>query len=372
MLNRISRRSILAAPWLNYAATTGGRWSAKKAKQWYARLPWLVGANYTPASAINQLEMWQRESFDLARIETELGWASGLGMNTMRVFLHNLLWENDRAAFVERIDRFLGVCATHRIRPMFVVYDSVWHPQPKWGTQRAPTPGVHNSYWVQSPGAEILASDSLWGAQEDYVRGIIGRFRDDSRILAWDLWNEPDNDNANSYKTIELVGKGEVVARRLTDVFRWARAAKPEQPLTVGLWLNSDWSKLEKLNPVERISLENSDILSFHNYNDAAEFEKRAIWLKRFGRPVLCTEYMARGNKSTFEVILPVAKKHRVAAMNWGLVQGKTQTHLPWDSWKQPYVDREPAVWFHEVFRADGTLYRPEEGELIRRMTGAK
>ena len=112
-----------------------------------------------------------------------------------------------------------------------------------------------------------------------------------------------------------------------------------------------------------------SDVISFHNYDEAEEFEKRVNWLMRYQRPLLCTEYMARGNGSTFQGSLPIAKKYNVAAFNWGLVAGKTQTHLPWDSWQKPYVDREPAIWFHEVFRQDGTPYRAEEVELIRKLT---
>jgi hypothetical protein len=83
---------------------------------------------------------------------------------------------------------------------------------------------------------------------------------------------------------------------------------------------------------------------------------------------LICTEYMARGNGSFFEGSLPIAKLHHVAMINWGLVQGKTQTNLPWDSWQKPYVDREPSIWFHEVFRTDGQPYQPEEAEFIKRV----
>jgi len=121
---------------------------------------------------------------------------------------------------------------------------------------------------------------------------------------------------------------------------------------------------------IERIQLDNSDVISFHDYNDPASFEKRIRSLQRFKRPILCTEYVARGNKSTFEGSMPVALKYGVAVYNWGLVQGKTQTHLPWDSWQRPYTGgREPEVWFHEVFRNDGTPYRAAEVELIRKLT---
>ena len=117
-----------------------------------------------------------------------------------------------------------------------------------------------------------------------------------------------------------------------------------------------------------KIQLEMSDVVSFHNYDKAEEFEKRILWLQQYHRPIICTEYMARGNGSTFQGSLPIAKKYHVAAINWGLVAGKTQTYLPWDSWAHPYTDREPAVWFHEIFRTDGTPYRQEEADFIRKL----
>ena len=79
---------------------------------------------------------------------------------------------------------------------------------------------------------------------------------------------------------------------------------------------------------------------------------------------------MARGNGSTFDNSLPIAQKYHVAAINWGLVAGKTQTWLPWDSWDRPYVRTQPTVWFHEVFRQDDTPYRQHEVDLIRQLTG--
>ena len=188
-------------------------------------------------------------------------------------------------------------------------------------------------------------------------------------VLAWDIWNEPDNLNNSSYGSLEPANKKELVLALLPKVFAWARPAKPSQPLTSGVW-EGDWSSPDKLSPMAKVQLDLSDVVSFHNYDAAPEFEKRIQWLEPYRRPILCTEYMARGNGSTFESSLPVARKYKVAAMNWGLVAGKTQTFLPWDSWQKPYTDREPAIWFHEVFRTDGTPYRPEEVQFIRRITG--
>ena len=351
---------VLAVP----SAQTA-RWSEEKANAWYAKQPWLVGSNYVPASAINELEMWQADSFDAAAIDKELGWAEGIGMTTMRVFLHDLPWQQDAAGFRARIDRFLDIASTHHIRPLLVLFDSCWDPNPRLGKQREPRPGVHNSGWVQSPGAAALQDATQYPRLEAYVTGVVGRFGRDDRVLGWDIWNEPDNTNGSSYGRQEPANKIELVLGLLKNAFLWARAANPEQPLTSGVW-QGDWSAPEKLSATNRLQLQMSDVISFHNYDRPPEFERRVGWLERYHRPILCTEYMARGNGSTFQGILPVAVKHGVAAYNWGLVAGKTQTFLPWDSWQKPYVDRAPAVWFHEVFRTDGTPYRPEEIEVIR------
>ena len=357
--------------WLLLAATVlaqTGRWSEQQARDWYGRQAWLVGSNYNPASAINQLEMWQADSFDPKRIDLELGWAASLGMNTMRVYLHDLLWQ-DPEGFKRRLDQFLTIATKHRIKTIFVLFDSVWDPDPKAGKQRAPRPGVHNSGWMQSPGRAVLQNPSEYPRLEAYVKGVVGAFARDQRVLAWDIWNEPDNLNPGSYEKLEPKNKVELVLRLLPQTFAWARAANPQQPLTAGVW-KGDWSTPEKMTEMDRLQIELSDVVTFHNYDSPSELEKRINWLKRYNRPLICTEYMARGNGSFFFGGLMVGKVHNVGMINWGFVQGKTQTHLPWDSWDRPYVDREPSIWFHEVFRNDGTPYIPEEVEFIKRMTG--
>lgn len=338
------------------------RWTERAAEAWYARQPWLVGSNYIPATAINELEMWQADTFDPQRIDLELGWAESLGLNTMRVFLHDLPWEQDANGFQKRIDAFLAIAAKHHIRPVFVLFDSCWDPRPHLGKQHEPTPGVHNSGWVQSPGAEALKDPKQYPRLESYVKGVVGAFGRDRRVLAWDVWNEPDNKNESSYSG-EPKNKEELVLALLPRVYAWAREEQPIQPLTSGVW---KWSLNGELTAVEKIQLELSDVISFHNYDNRQEFEKRIVWLQKYHRPILCTEYMARSNGSTFEGSLPVAQKYGVAAINWGLVAGKTQTYLPWDSWQHPYTDRQPQVWFHEIFRTDGTPYSAKETKFIR------
>ena len=345
------------------------RWTEKEAADWYSKQPWLVGSNYIPADAINELEMWQANTFDAKRIDLELGWAEAIGLNTMRVFLHDLLWQQDPAGFQKRIETFLQIASKHHIKPLFVLFDSCWDPEPRLGKQRAPRPGVHNSGWVQSPGAKALQDPTQYPRLEAYVKGVVGAFAKDERVLGWDVWNEPDNGNGGSYTELEPKNKNELVIALLPRAFAWARAAHPMQPLTSGVW-KDDWSVPEKLGPGAKIQIEMSDVISFHSYDKPEVFEKRVLSLKQYNRPILCTEYMARGNGSTFQGSLPIAKKYNVAAINWGLVAGKTQTYLPWDSWQHPYTDREPAIWFHEIFRTDGTPYSAEETEFIKQMTG--
>lgn len=343
-------------------------WSKEKANEWYKKQGWLVGCNYIPHTAINELEMWQADTWDPATIDKELGWAEGLGMNTLRVFLHDLLWQQDSQGFLKRLNEFLAICEKHHIRPMLVLFDSVWDPNPQLGKQRDPVPGVHNSGWVQSPGLAAMGDETQYPRLETYVKGVVGALANDPRVLCWDVWNEPDNINAGRDPNADA--KMAQLQKLLPAAFGWARSAKPSQPLTCGVWkINLD--NFTGYNTIEKIQLEQSDVISFHNYGDAASFNKSIALLKSYERPMFCTEYLARGFKSTFESILPLGKQNKVAMINWGFVKGKTQTHLPWDSWEKPYINgREPAVWHHEIYYPDGKPYSEQEVKLFKKLTG--
>ena len=365
------RALLWLAALLAFAAPAHARdlWSKADAQRWSSTQPWPVGSNYTPATAINQLEMWQAETFDPATIDRELGWAERLHMNTMRVFLHNLLWERDARGFKVRMNVFLAIAAKHHIRPVFVLFDSCWDPNPVAGPQHPPIPGVHNSGWVQAPGAARLADVAQYGKLEGYVKDVVGSFGHDSRILAWDVWNEPNNGGGGNYGATPE--KPKLIAALLGHVFDWAQSVDPVQPLTSGVWIGDHWDDTATLDPIERIQIARSDVLSFHDYSWPETFEARARQMLSYGRPVLCTEFMARGAGSTFDGSLPIGKRLNIGMINWGFVDGRTQTRLPWDSWKKPYTYDKPQVWFHEVLRADLTPYRPAEAALIRRLAAA-
>lgn len=339
-------------------------WSEQQANSWYAVRPWYVGSNFLPSTAINQLEMFRKEDFDPATIDREFGYAASLGMNVMRVYLHDLLYEHDAKGFKSRLDKVLQLAAKHNIKLLLTIFDSCWDPFPVWGKQRQPKPFVHNSGWVQSPGKNILLDPSQYIKMEEYVKWLIGNFKNDTRILAWDVWNEPDNLNDPAYVKSEPANKAEIVAALLKKTFEWARSQNPSQPLTSGVW-SGKWETDKDLKPIEKVQLAESDIISFHCYDSPKDFESRIQHLKRYNRPIVCTEYMARPFGSTFQSFLPIAKKYKVAMINWGFVDGKSQTIYPWDSWTKTYTS-EPPLWFHDIFRKDGTPYKKEETDFIK------
>ena len=358
---------VAATACSGWGQSSPARWPVEKANAWYAQQPWLVGANYIPSNAINELEMFQAATFDPAINDRELGFAESIGMNTARVFLQDQLWEQDPDGFKQRLNTFLAIAAKHHIRPLLVLFDSCWETDPHLGPQHPPIPGVHNSGWVQSPGKERLMNAADEPQLKAYVMGVVGAFAKDDRILGWDVWNEPDNGGGDV--AADVPAKVKRVDELLPKAFAWAREAGATQPLTSGVWAG-DWSDPAKESATTKIQLAESDIITFHNYGWPEEFEARIKELEPLGRPIICTEYMARGAGSTFDGSLPIAKQYHVGAINWGLVNGKTQTNLPWDSWQRPYVLMQPTIWFHDVFHTDGTPYRQHEVDLIRALTG--
>jgi hypothetical protein len=326
-------------------------WPAAKANAWYAQHQWINGSDFIPSTAINQLEMWQATAFDPKTIDQQLGWAESIGFNTMRVFLHSVAWKADPAGFKNRVDQYLTIAQKHQIQTIFVFFDDCWNPNPKPGKQPEPKTGIHNSGWMQDPG-RVINNEADYEELHKYVADVLHRFGHDNRILLWDLYNEPGNSN-----------KKEASLPLLTKVFAWAREAAPQQPVSAGIWA-WDYEKLDAFQ------IQNSDVITYHDY-EIPEWHHRVIQLlKAYGRPIICTEYMARPKNSTFENTLPMLKSENVGAINWGLVEGKTNTKYAWDT-PMP-SGGEPKLWFHEVFKKDGSPYKQEEVDLIKKLNDKK
>ena len=329
------------------------RWTEERAWQWHNENGWMVGTNFNPSTSINQLEFWQEDTYDQETIERELEWSAELGMNMHRVYLHNLLWDQDSIGFLKRVDTYLEISESKGIKTLLVLLDDVWHPIPKLGNQPEPIPFVHNSGWVQAPGSKILGDSSRHNELKNYIKGVITHFSDDKRVMGWDLYNEPDNVSPDDPKYPE---RGPEVKEKhiyslslLKKTFRWAREVNPSQPLTVGLWKDPvTWRNIDSLSAIDRFAISNSDVISFHAYGSLEETMKKIEDLEQFNRPLLCTEYLARGEQNTFQVILPLFKEKEVAAVNWGFVARKTNTVCPWSSWQVEF-DSLPKIWHHDI-----------------------
>jgi hypothetical protein len=322
------------------AADVAGRWPADKAREWYEKQPWLIGCNFLPSTAVNDVEMWQAETFDPKTIERELGWAHGLGFNTVRVFVNYVVWKADAEGLKKRLDQFLAIADRQGVKTVVILLDDCFKQNPHAGKQDEPIPGVHNSQWVASPGARMVDDTRTWDDLERYVKDMVKTFAHDRRIVVWDLYNEPS-------RSLPLV----------EAAFRWARQAGPDQPLTTCVYGGScDPKRLAEI----------SDVVSFHCYGPLADMKKAVEQLAAAKRPLLCTEWMCRPN-SRFETHLPYLKEHKVGAWSWGLVAGRTQTYFPWGS---PQGAAEPKLWFHDIFRADGTPFDAGEVRCIRMATG--
>lgn len=330
--------AALLLPLLGRAADAPAPWPAEKANQWYAAQPWMAGCNFLPSTAVNDVEMWQAESFDPATIERELGYAHGLGFNTVRVFLNYVVWEADADGLKKRFGRFLSMADAQGIRVMPILFDDCFKPEPRVGRQEEPEPGIHNSQWVRSPGVRRVADQAGWPKLERYVKDMVGAFTQDRRVVIWDLYNEPAK---SSLPLVEAT-------------FRWAREANPSQPLA-SCWVAEPFS----------------DLVNLHDYRPLPALKKEVERARKSGRPVIVTEWMARTQDSRFESHLPFFKEEKIGCWTWGLVAGRTQTYFPWGH-KPGQPGEEPPVWFHDILRKDGKPYSEAEAALIRKLTGAE
>jgi hypothetical protein len=334
--------------------TSAQKWSVEKSNDWSKTHAWASGCNYQPATAINQLEMFQAATFDPKTIDKELGWAEGLGLNTMRVFLHHVAWTSDKDGFKNRLNQYLQISSKHGIKTIIVFFDDCWNDSYAPGKQPEPKKGVHNSGWVRDPGSMIHSHPDSLPMLESYVKDMMTTFKNDKRILLWDLYNEPGN-NGNVNKSLPL----------LKAVFSWARAVAPSQPVSSGVW-----NYTEAFNELNKFQLENSDVITYHHYGYIDAHLKKVKELKKYGRPVICTEYMSRRSGSLFQVIMPMLKQQGVGAINWGFVSGKTNTIFAWDT---PIADgKEPELWFHDIFRQNGVSFSEDEVRVIREVTGKR
>ena len=292
--------------------------------------------------------MWQAETYDPTTIDRELGWAENIGMNTMRVFLHNLVYGAGSEG-IREAHRWVS----RRLRRVTIYGRSLCFSTPagiriqNWDRSFRRCQGCTTPVGCRHPGPDVLEDPTQVPRLEQYVKGIVGTFANDSRVLAWDMWNEPDNGNDSSYERRSEKQKRDY-ARALAAGLCMGSFGAPTQPLTSGVW-HGDWSSTAMMTPLPNPD-EQSDVVSFHNYGWPEDFEAHVKMLEQFHRPLICTEYMARGAGSTFDTVLPVAHENHVGAINWGLVQARARRFFPGIHGNTRMPPIKPPIWFHDGF----------------------
>lgn len=334
---------------LLYAQKPATQWTPEQAWEWYDQQPWYVGFNYIPANAINYTAMWDKTSFSPDVIDKELELASRTGFNCARVVLQYVVWEDDPAYFKNTFEQFLAICDKHGIKVMPTFFDDCvfgMNRDPRIGVQFEPFEGWYAWAWSPSPGHSMVVDSTTHPKLERYVKDVMTAFREDDRIFVWDLYNEPTNG-----------GLGDVSLPLVRKVFRWAREVNPSQPITIAYWYDN--------KALEDIIFANSDIITFHSYDPKEKVEALIKKLKKHKRPIICTEWLNRPRGSVVKSMLPLWFEEKIGALHWGLVNGKTQTHLPWGH--RP-GDPKPEVWQHDLYHNNLKPYRIEELNLFEQL----
>ena len=333
---------------LVFAQNTAQRWSEERVWAWYNNQPWYCGFNYIPAYAINYTAMWDKTTFDAVAIDKELALAERSGMNSLRAVLQYAVYADDPQYFLKTMDQFINICAKHHIKFIPALFDDCSFgikSDPAVGRQPEPVKGWYAWAWSPSPGHSMVVDTATHPLLEKYVKAVINRYKNDQRILMWDLYNEPTNG-----------GLGSATFPLLKKVIVWARDIDPAQPLTIGIF-----DQNQRLND---IILAASDVVTFHDYGNKETVIKTIENLKKHNRPMINTEWMNRPQKSIVSEILPVFYQYKVGCNLWGLVNGKTQTDLPWGH--RP-GDPVAKVWQHDLYHGNYQPYQVNEIDMIKK-----
>ena len=349
-----------------------GIWSREQACDWYNNRPWLRGCNFMSSIDANRVEQWQELDFEehMKVADAELKLAADTGFNTIRLVMEIAVWDAEHDSYMKHLEHYLETAWKYGISSMIVFgndcmppKDENWKPV-KTGVQTCDW-GYHGGRKYSQHGRFAQMGYHLLDEPEyehkfyDMEAEIIDKYKDDPRVCIWDLYNEPGNSHRDS-----------VTMPHLKKYYETAWEIRPSQPLTSGAW--RDLTKgYGGLSEVEKYVLDNSDIISFHNYGDYLTNIKILRFLKTLGRPIICTEWLCRGLHNTVQEIYPLFYLEKVGCYNWGFVAGKYQTYEPWESIWADYAaggarDFDFTKWFHDLYRPSYRPYDPHEIDLIK------
>ncbi len=347
------------------------KWTKERAWEWYNNRPWIRGCNYMSADCANRIDQWQSYGFEerLETTEKELALMAELGYNSVRLILEFIVWDEEHDSFLERFERYISLCSKYGISCMIVLANDCMRPKGlevnslgeqkvDWGYHGGRKMSQHGK--LSGMGHHVLDEPDKAPRYFEMVREIVERYKDDERIIMWNIYNEVGNSH-----------RWQVSMPNLKKIFEIVREIDPIQPLTCETFSLGE-GEIEDITEVEKYALEQSDIISYHNYG-TYDINIRIIKkLKRYGRPVLCTEWLARCLDNNIQEMFPLFYLEKIGCYNWGFVAGKYQTYEPWNSVWENY-DENPDLkwdftkWFHDLYRPNHRPYDPKEIEIIKR-----
>ena len=357
------------------------KWREERAWQWYNSRPWIMGCNHVTGSVRNRIEMWQDETFaeSLRKTEREFELAARTGFNAIRVMLPFFVWKHQREKFLEHLKEYVECASRNGLGVMIVLFNDCLIPKriadrtppPKFGPQPDPDWGYHGGTKVTPfDGSREVGwwdgdDPAIWPEKEAYVRDLVGLFGRDERILMWDIWNEPGNNNRET-RSLPLMEK----------VFGWVRELNPIQPLTACAWdfegnyqvPPTFYDNPMSISAVERRAIELSDIITFHCYGKYDNVRFVTEQLKKFHRPIMNTEWLHRILHNNVEDILPYFAREHIGSFHWGLVNGYGQFHEPWEFLRSLADKHDWAMdrWQHDIYRSDFTPYDEKEIAIFK------
>lgn len=351
------------------------KWSKEKAWNWYNAQPWIRGCNYMSADCANRIDQWQEYGFE-KRFDTtkrELALMADMGYNSIRIIPEFVVWEKEHDGFMCRFERYIQLAAENGMSCMVVLGNDCCPPKEEalkrlrlgeqhvdWGYHGGRKVSQHGRF--EGHGYSVLDDLEFAERYYEFVTEIVKKYKNDSRIIIWDVFNEPGNS-----------GRGMLSLPHFKKFFEIIREINPIQPLTAAIW-SCDEGDFDNMPEIERFCLENSDIISYHNYKS---YEKNIVEIKRLKkleRPIINTEWLNRCAGNSVELMFPLFYLENIGCYNWGFVAGKYQTYEPWngvwDEYKEnpaAYSDFDFTKWLHDLYRPGHRPYNPREIELIKK-----
>lgn len=346
------------------------QWTVEEANTWYRKYPWIRGTNFLPSNCSSRLDMWQsyhlKEHLECS--DRELALAEQIGFNSVRLWLNfDVYYSEGKETFLDILEKYICLCAKHHQSVMLcLAYEEDLHELPfvpKPLGEQPIYPATHFNRPKEKEGKpswrhylEIPETHDLF---IEMVTEVVRKYRDDERIIVWNVWNEPD------------ITRKEATLPLLAQLFELVRSLDPIQPLTSDIWAGLD-EECKCKSVVQQYSLEHSDVISFHNYSPYEKFIEQVIRLKSVtDRPIFMTEWLHRINHNNVYELYPLMYLENIACYCWGFVAGLTATIEPWNSlWDQYDKDHNVPYdftkWQHDLFRPNGRPYDPKEIEIIK------